>query len=194
MMKKQFLFLIVIIGFIVLSFAHKPIFDDVFHGDFESALVIKEAQVSQITYHEFSAEEPVFWVKFLALENEEIQIVLNVPYAEKFSDLEVYMAIFRQVSDDLEDSESKSEKIEFPFEVPDEHDGVLLHSRFYQREFFHEPFSNTDSWFILREKFTPLDTGVFYVAVWPEGKFQPGGKIGFSIGTLERFTALDLFK
>ena len=39
-----------------LLFGHKPIFDDLFHGDFENALVIREPQVSQITYHEFTDE------------------------------------------------------------------------------------------------------------------------------------------
>ncbi len=193
-MKKRFLFTILIFIVIFSVFGHKPIFDNEYHGDFESALIIKEPQVSQITYHEFSDEEPVFWIKFLAQEDEEIQIVLNVPFSERFSDFEVYMALFRQVPDDLGDSEHKTGEIIFPFEEPDEHDRVILHSRLYEREFFHEPFSNTDSWFILRERFTPVETGVYYVAVWPEAKFQPGGRIGFSIGTLERFTALDLFK
>jgi len=194
MMKMKFLFIFIFLGMFITSFAHKPIFDDLFHGDFESALIIKEPQVSQITYHEFSDEEPEFWIKFLGQKNEEIQIVLNIPYHERFSDLEVYMALFRKVSDDLGDSEHKTVGIAFPFEVPDEHDGVILHSRLYEREFFHEPFSNTESWFILRERFTPLETGVYYVAIWPEKKFQPDGRVGFSIGTLERFSALDLFK
>src|SRR6056297_3651373 len=136
MMKKRFIFTIMIFSIIFSGFAHKPIFDDVFHCDFENALIIKEPQVSQITYHEFSDEEPVFWIKFLGREDEEIQIVLNVPFSEQFSDFEVYMALFRQVPDDLEESEHKLVQMDIPFEEPDDYDGIVLHSRLYEREFF----------------------------------------------------------
>ena len=193
-MKKRFLFLIVFFAVILTVFAHKPIFDEEFHGDFESALMIKDAQVSQITYHEFSEQEPVFWVKFLGTKDEEIQIVLNVPYLERFSDLNVYMALFRQVSDNLDSSLEEVVAIDLPFEKPDDYEGIIFYSGLYQREFFHEPFSNTNSWFVLRQKFTPSETGVYYAAIWPEDTFSDGGKIGFSIGILERFTIADLFK
>lgn len=194
MMKKGLMLALLLTITAALLFGHKPIFDDLFHGDFENALVIREPQVSQITYHEFTDEEPVFWITFLGEKDEEIQIVLNVPYQEKFSDMEVYMALFRQVSDDLDTVWDRFATGEFPFEAPLNHQMVLLYSGLYEREFFHEPFSNTDSWFVLRQRFTPLERGVYYVAIWPEQSFSPGGKIGFSIGVLERFTPLDLFK
>ena len=193
-MKKTVLILIMILAVILSVFAHKPIFDDAFHGDFESALIIKDAQVSQITYHEFSEQEPVFWVKFLGTKDEEIQIVLNVPYLERFADLNVYMALFRQVPDNLDGSLEEVVEIDLPFESPDDYEGIVFYSGLYEREFFHEPFSNTKSWFVLRQRFTPSETGVYYAAIWPEDAFSPGGKIGFSIGILERFTIADLFK
>ena len=192
MMKKVYIFLILLIGFILSSFAHKPIFDDAFHGDFNHALVIKDAQVSQITYHEFSNEEPVFWVKFLGIKDEEIQIVLNVPYSERLADMDVYMALFRKGSDDLNTASKKSVDLIVPFDTPEDHEGVVFYSGFYDREFFHEPFSNTNSWFVLRQRFTPVETGVYYAAIWPEEDFSAGGKVGFSIGTLERFSPLDI--
>ena len=191
-MKKSVIFLFVMFAVFISIFAHKPIFDNAFHGDFKHALVIKDAQVSQITYHEFSNEEPVFWVKFLGIKGEEIQIVLNVPYFERFADMDVYMALFRKVSDDLKTSLEKTVDLDVPFETPQAHERIIFYSGFYDREFFHEPFSNTDSWFVLRQKFTPLETGVYYAAIWPEEDFSPGGKIGFSIGILERFTVLDI--
>jgi|GEM_PF-1852552 len=194
MMKKRLILAILLTITAAFLFGHKPIFDDLFHGDFESALVIQEPQVSQITYHEFTDEEPVFWITFLGEKDEEIQLVLNVPYREKFSTMEVYMALFRQVSDDLDAAWDRLVTVEFPFESPPNHQMVRLYSGLYEREFFHEPFSNTDSWFVLRQRFTPSERGVYSVAVWPEQAFLPGGKIGFSIGVLERFTPFDLFK
>src|SRR6056297_2954754 len=106
-MKKRIVFTFLIVAAFISSFAHKPIFDDAFHGDFNHALVIKDAQVSQITYHEFSNEEPVFWLKFLGIKDEEIQIVLNVPYSERLADMDVYMALFRKGSDDLNTASKK---------------------------------------------------------------------------------------
>ena len=184
---------IMLIVFISLSvYAHKPIFDDELHNSFKTALEIQSPQVSQITYHEFTAKEPVFWVKFIAEKGEAIKIVLTTPYHEKYADFNLYMTLFSEKGRvSLKENDGVRNSLTFTF--PEGYDYLTVNSKDYENRFFHEPFSNTDSWFLLTDYILPEETGWHYIALYPVEGFEDSGKVGFSIGVLERFLPLDLF-
>ena len=192
MKKIVFLILFLILILLITSFAHKPIFDDELHNTFETALEIKSPQVSQITYHEFSETEAVFWIKFKAVKDEPVKIILTTPYHEKYADFNLYMTIFSE-NGKAALKERAGITTDLPFSFPDSYDHLTVNTKDYDNEFFHEPFSNTDSWFMLVDYVVPEESGWIYIALNPTEEFQNFGKVGLSVGVLERFLPLDFF-
>jgi len=194
MKKTNLLIILITIVFLLQISAHKPIFDDETHETMETALDIKDPDVSQITYHIFTQEEPIFWVTFKGVAGDKIKVVLNIPFKKEYEDYAVHMAVIGPgIVDSLKHTVYKSFD-ELPFEKPEKAGVNIVDSSEYEKEYFHEPFSNTQSWFILKDHLDIPRDGRFYLAVWPGRDLDYRGRVGVSIGHLERFSPLDLFK
>ncbi|MEI6499552.1 MAG: hypothetical protein WCP21_00840 [Armatimonadota bacterium] len=160
--------------------AHKPRFSDGTAVDPEHALIVQDPVMSQVYYHEVTAAAPRLWLAFDLAKDQEVYLQLGMPVLDRLKHYRPAMAL---VGPGLP-------AIDLPFAVPEKSGGVLWKTDGVQQpQFFHEPFTGTDSW-ILKETRTKVpQTGRYYaVAFVPAGT---PGKLWLAIGTEEKFGSED---
>jgi hypothetical protein len=156
--------------------AHKPRFSDGTAVDPEHALVVQDPVMSQVYYHEVTQSAPRLWLAFDMQKDQEVYLQLGMPVLDRLKNYRPAMAL---VGPGLP-------AIDLPFAMPENLGGVLWKTDDVQQpQFFHEPFTGTDSW-ILKETRTKVPQAGRYYAV----AFVPAGTLGklwLAIGTEEKF-------
>jgi len=165
------------------AWAHKPFFSDGTAVDAERALVVQDPVVSQVFYHEITTVAPRLWLAFDLKQNQEVYLQIGVPVLERLRD---YRPSFALVGPGLP-------RAHLPFGVPAGMGArVSRTSRVRQPQFFHEPFTGTDSW-ILREVRTKIAQAGRYYAVAFAPSDKPG-KLWLAIGTQEKWEPAEFAK
>ncbi|UCD27978.1 MAG: hypothetical protein JSV03_12870, partial [Planctomycetota bacterium] len=125
---------------------------------------------------------PQLWLTFEARSGQEVFLQLGVPAIERLQDFRPALALLGP----------SLPAVDLPFTVPEGLGGIVLApGAEVEPEFFHEPFTGTDSW-ILGEIQTVLsESGRYYaVAYVPNGQT---GKLWVAPGRQEVFGLADIF-
>lgn len=159
-----------------IASAHLPIFDDGTAVDAEHALFISDIGLSQVVYHDVSEPVQPLWLAFDAVAGQALYFNPGVPALDRLRD---YRPTFVLVGPGLPEAP-------LPFAVPPDN-GAEVYSTtdIADPEFFHEPFSGTDSWILLEKTVILPQSGRYHlVGYLPSG--QPG-KFWIAVGKREEF-------
>jgi hypothetical protein len=165
------------------AFAHHPVFTDATGKNPETAIQMTDPEISQVVYREITKETPCIWLTFTAPKEFALFIQVGVPVIDRLKDFRPAMVV---VGPGL-----TGEAV--PFQIP-EHMGtkVFLTQEVAKPRFFHEHFTNTDSWILRSETVKLPEPGRYYlVAFSPQ---QQTGKLWLSVGKKESFSLGDLME
>ena len=163
------------------ALGHRPIFTEDKGTDPQTAIPIKDPRISQVVYREITVELPTVWLAFDAPKDFELFAQIGVPVIERLKQFRPAMAI---VGPGLPRSD-------LPFAIPkDAGAKVFPTNEVAQPRFFHEHFTQTDSWILRSETVVLPQAGRYYlVAFSPE---KQTGKLWLSLGKRESFSLEDL--
>lgn len=161
--------------------AHRPIFTDDKATNADTAIQIKDPRISQVVYREIKKDSSQVWLSFETPKKFKLFVQIGVPVVDRLKDFRPAMVI---VGPGLPDKDP-------PFKLPKNTGAkVLLTKDVEKPRFFHEPFTNTDSW-ILRSETVILPTaGRYYLVGYSSDKQT--GKLWLSVGKKESFSLKDL--
>ena len=163
-----------------LLFAHHPIFTDDKATGPETAIQIKNPHISQVVYREITNDLPQIWLSFEAPKDFKLFVQIGVPVIDRLKDYRPAMVV---VGPGLPEQDS-------PFILPENTGASVFTTKKIEKpRFFHEPFTNTDSWILRSETITLHNAGRYYLV-----GFSPAnelGKLWLSIGQTESFNLND---
>jgi hypothetical protein len=183
-MKAGFLLLVLFVGSACLpqqANAHRPIFTEDKATGPDTAIPIKDPQISQVVYREITKDSSQVWLAFEVPKDFKLFVQIGVPAIDRLKDFRPAMAI---VGPGLPDNDP-------PFTLPkDAGAKVLLTKEVAKPRFFHEHFTNTDSWILRGETVVLPKAGRYYLAGYSPDKQT--GKLWLSVGKKESFSLEDL--
>ena len=163
--------------------AHRPIFTSEKGIDPDTAVRIDEPEVSQVIYRSISDETPQLWLAVNAEKDFELFVQIGVPVIDR---LKEFRPSFVVLGPDLP-------KISVPFSIPEGIGGKTFSTaEVKDPRFFHEHFTDTDSWILRGETVVFPASGTCYVVAYSPS--NQAGKLWISVGTKEKFGPLDLLK
>jgi hypothetical protein len=164
-----------------VAWAHRPILSDGSARDASSAHYIADVDLSQVVYHEVTAESPHLWLTFDLNEGQSLYFQLGVPVIDRLKDYRPALAL---VGPGLPPAN-------LPFAVPDRLGAQDFTSdQVTQPKEFYEPFSGTSSWILLTETVPVPAAGRYYLVAYdPAG--QPG-KLWVTLGQREELGLGDI--
>jgi hypothetical protein len=164
-----------------LARAHRPIFTDDKATDSDSAIQIKDPQISQVVYRELTGESPQIWLSFETPKDFSLFVQIGVPAIDRLKDFRPAMVI---VGPGLPEKEP-------PFKLPKGAGAKVLATKEVAKpRFFHEPFTNTDSWILRSETVVLPQAGRYYLVAYSPDKQT--GKLWLSVGKRESFSLEEL--
>jgi hypothetical protein len=182
--KAGFLLLVFFVGSASLpqeANAHRPIFTDDKATGPDTAIPIKDPQISQVVYREITKDSSQVWLAFEVPKDFKLFVQIGVPAIDRLKDFRPAMAI---VGPGLPDNDP-------PFTLPkDAGAKVLLTKEVAKPRFFHEHFTNTDSWILRGETVVLPKAGRYYLVGYSPDKQT--GKLWLSVGKKESFSLEDL--
>ena len=179
-MKAGFLLLVVFMGSTSAN-AHRPIFTEDKATGPDTAIPIKDPQISQVVYREITKDSSQVWLAFEVPKDFKLFVQIGVPAIDRLKDFRPAMAI---VGPGLPDNDP-------PFTLPkDAGAKVLLTKEVAKPRFFHEHFTNTDSWILRGETVVLPKAGRYYLVGYSPDKQT--GKLWLSVGKKESFSLEDL--
>jgi hypothetical protein len=178
--KALVIALLVVLYSAVTAHAHKPVAIGGSYPTFDQALWMTDIDVSQVAYAELTDGDRALWLAFDAAAGTRLDLSLGVPVIDRLTDYRPSMAVLGP----------GLPAIELPFETPPGSEGVIFDSAGKEPEFFHEPFTGTDSWILLEEAVDLPETDTYYVVVWPPGEIVD--KLWIAIGVREEFGISDV--
>jgi hypothetical protein len=163
------------------AWAHKPIFSDGSADNADSAILIDDVTISQVVYHEVTEGATQVWLTFEGQANYVLTVQLGVPFIERLADFRPAVAA---VGPFLAEAD-------LPVDVPPGMGAAVWTTEdVADPEFFHEPFTGTDSWILGQFQLTLPTTGRYYVAAYvPSGDL---GKLWVAVGEREQFGLEDI--
>jgi len=162
-----------------LLYAHKPIFTSQEGTDSNTAVTIEHPNISQVIYRELSDDTPQLWLAFEAVKDFELFVQIGIPVIEQ---LKYFRPAFAVLGPDLP-------SISLPFSKPKILGGKAFTTVNIEPRFFHEHFTQTDSWILRSENITVPSEGQYYVVVYSPCEIK--GKFWISVGKQEKFTQDD---
>jgi hypothetical protein len=172
--------LLVVLYSAATAHAHKPAAIGGSYPTFDQALWVTDIDVSQVAYAELTDGDRALWLAFDAAAGTRLDLSLGVPVIDRLTDYRPSIAILGP----------GLPAIELPIETPPGSGGVIFDSAGREPEFFHEPFTGTDSWILVEEAVDLPETGTYYVVAWPPGVIVD--KLWVAIGVREEFGISDV--
>ena len=180
-------------GFLLLAFlvgsasmpqeanAHRHIFTEDKATGPETAIPIKDPQISQVVYREITKDSSTVWLAFEVPKDFRLFVQIGVPAIDRLKTFRPAMAI---VGPGLPENDP-------PFTLPKGAGAmVLLTKEVAKPRFFHEHFTNTDSWIVRGETVVLPKAGRYYLVGYsPDRQI---GKLWLSVGKKESFSLEDL--
>jgi uncharacterized surface protein with fasciclin (FAS1) repeats len=157
-------------------YAHRPLFTDDPAKSPQTAVLIKEPEISQVVYRQITQQNPQIWLTFEAPADFELFIQLGVPVISRQKDFRPAMAL---IGPGLPENDP-------PFKIPSGLGAKIFRTDdISEPRFFHEEFTKTDSWILRTEILTLNNPGKYYlVAFAPDNTY---GKVWLAIGEKESF-------
>ena len=170
-----------VVGAPAVAWAHQPTMSDGSAPDASTALLITDVDLSQVVYHEVTAQSPQLWLAFDLEEGQSLYFQLGLPVIERLTDYRPALAL---IGPGLPPAD-------LPFAIPDGLGAQLFTSeQVAEPRRFDEPFSGTSSWILLTETIQVPATGRYYLVAYdPAG--QPG-KVWVALGQREEFSFSDI--
>ena len=160
--------------------AHRLVPDDGTHTTAESAISLDDMDLSQVVYHEVTAESNHLWVAFDAAAGQNLYWQLGLPAIEGLEDYRPTVVVLGP----------GLPAVDVPFDIPEGLGGVVVDTTGMSYEFFNEHFTGTQDWIVHEEDRTLTDAGRYYVVAYhPEGT---PGKFWLAIGRREEFGLSDI--
>jgi hypothetical protein len=171
--------------FIGMSFpqqllAHRPIFTEDAAAHPETAIQMTDPDISQVFYREVAEKKPQIWLTFSVPKDFDLFIQIGVPVIDRLKDFRPATVV---VGPGLPEKNP-------PFNLPKGMGAKVFPTNEVEKpRFFHEPFTNTDSWILRSETIRLASPGRYYlVAFSPQGQT---GKLWLSVGKKESFSTDD---
>jgi hypothetical protein len=163
--------------------AHRPIFTDAAGTNAETAIQMGSPDISQVVYRQITKETPEIWLTFSAPKEFALFIQVGVPVIDRLKDFRPAMAV---IGPGLPNEA-------MPFPVPDHMGAKIFSTQEVEKpRFFHEHFTNTDSWILRSETVKLTEPGRYYLVAFSPKKQT--GKLWLSIGKKESFNLGDLMQ
>ncbi len=161
--------------------AHRPIFTEDAATSAETAIQMTDPDISQVVYREIGEKKPQVWLTFTVPKDFELFIQIGVPVVDRLKDFRPAMVV---VGPGLPEEDA-------PFALPKDTGAKIFSTGEVEKpRFFHEHFTNTDSWILRSETVRLTNPGRYYlVACSPQGQT---GKLWLSLGKKESFSLDDL--
>ena len=157
--------------------AHRPAFPDGSNKSSTNAFELDDIDISQAIYQILHKDEQI-WLSFDPKDSsiKTLIIQLGIPVLEETKSFRPMVAVVSK----------KLDKVDLPFDIPDGFGAVLYETNSSQNiKNFHEPFTNTDSWILIEDKFEITETDIHYIVIF--SKTNQTGKFWFATGTREVF-------
>jgi hypothetical protein len=160
--------------------AHRPIFtEDKATGE-DTAIKVKEPQNSQVVYWDITKDAPQVWLSFEAPKDFKLFVQIGVPVIDRLKDFRPAMVV---VGPGLPEKEP-------PFALPKGTGAEVLTTKEVAKpRFFHEHFTNTDSWILRSETISLPKNGRYHLVAYSPDKQT--GKLWLSVGKKESFSLED---
>lgn len=171
-------FLGVLIGMLLPQrlLAHRPVFTEDAATSAATAIPMADPNISQVVYREISRERPQVWLTFTMPKDCELFIQIGVPVIDRLKDFRPAMAV---VGPGLPENDA-------PFTLPKDMGAKVFSTKEVGKpRFFHEHFTNTDSWILRSETVRLTSPGRYYLVAFSPQKQV--GKLWLSLGTKESF-------
>jgi hypothetical protein len=183
---RRFLIVSIVVSLLLWSpfaSAHRPLWDEGTGQDSTHAIAIKDANISQVAYHEIASQSSRLWLTLEAQEGQEVYLELGVPVIDRLKNFRPALAV---LGPDLP-------TVQLPFEIPAGLGGQIFDTETVKEpRVYHEPFTGTDSWVWREIRFKAPATGKYFVVAYvPSGET---GKVWVALGEQEQFGPLDLFR
>lgn len=164
--------------------AHFPYLSDGEYGAPETAFEIEDIDVSMVLYHIVGCDALQLWLSFEAEAGHPLIAQLAIPKLDRLAD---YRPSFAVIGPGLPQPE-----VDLPFEMPEEGLGAWVYdtSDIAEPEYFFEPFSQTESWILVKIEEEPLaDAGRYYLVAWVPSRMT--GKLWVTAGIEEDFSGIN---
>ncbi len=172
--------LLALLVFPAVGLAHLPSLSDGTEVDAAHARVIADPDISQVVYHEVTSGTSRLWLTFTGTAGQKLYAQIGVPVIDRLKD---YRPAFAVIGPGLPAAT-------LPFDIPAGLGGVVYTTDAVTPEFFHEPFSGTDSWILREETLTLPADGQYYVVAYVPS--QQAGKLWLAVGKREQFGPLEI--
>jgi hypothetical protein len=178
-------FLCVLIGMLLPQrlLAHRPLFTEDAATSAGTAIPMADPDISQVVYREITQQTPQVWLTFTVPKDFELFLQIGVPVIDRLKDFRPAMVV---VGPGLPTNDA-------PFTLPKDMGAKVFSTKEVEKpRFFHEHFTNTDSWILRSETFRLNGPGRYYlVAFSPQNEI---GKLWLSVGKKESFSISDFMK
>lgn len=182
-MKRMVLTLVILTGVLSVSYAHKPLENPAASSDYHGAVLIEDPDVSYVIYHAVTEERPRVWLRLQTEASYQLYVSLGVPVIDRLKEYRPAVAI---IGPGLPEAS-------FDFEIPQGTGAVVFESEgVSEPRFFHESFTNTDSWIHIEEWVRLPEEGTYYIVGYHPENIP--GKLWIAPGTEEKWGLSDIFK
>jgi hypothetical protein len=165
------------------SQAHRPIFTDEKGDTPETAVKIAEPEVSQVIYRSLTDKAPQLWLQVDVESEFELFVQIGIPVVDR---LKNYRPSFVVLGPGLSE-------ISTPFSIPENIGGENYSTENIEKpRFFHEHFTDTDSWILQGETIKLPSPGKYYVVAY--SPTEQKDKLWLSVGKKEKFGLLDILR
>ena len=182
-MFKTIIKFAVVFTFLICSGAqaHKPIFTNEKGTSPESAVQIKEPDVSQVIYRKLTDETPQLWLAIDVEKDFKLFVQIGIPVIDR---LKKFRPSFVVLGPNLP-------SVSTGFAIPKGMGGIIFPTESVEKpRFFHEHFTKTDSWILRSETITLPDKGRYYVVAYSPSEQKD--KFWLAVGKKEKFGLLDM--
>lgn len=160
--------------------AHRYIPNDGSHTSPESAIAVGDPTVSQVVYHDLTAESSPLWITFETAAPFDLWVQFALPALGEIPAFRPELAI---IGPGLPEAD-------LPIDVPEGMGALVLETAGYDPRFYDEHFTGTPSW-IFREQWVALpEAGRYYLAAYHPTCEK--GKLWVALGKREVFTIEDV--
>ena len=180
MIHKSYISILLLLIFAESVYAHKPVWSDKSAADANNAIPLIDPNISQVVYRSLPAGPNQIWTASTAHTKFKLFVQIGVPVIERFKKFRPNLAVVAQ----------GLPKSNLPFQIPADYGATVIDTNSVEPRFFHEPFTNTDSWILESKTIELPKSGTFYVVAFDLN--QTGGKLWISVGKKEKFGLRDI--
>ena len=150
--------------------AHFPLIAGDKHHNKNNALTIEKIHISKVMYQSISKAKPESWINFEVSAETNLDIEIGLPKLDSLKNFRPTVEI-----------------------ITPENESIFIHtSKINNPESFHEPYTDTESWILIRQSMKLRSTGTYFIKSFSTTK--DSGKLWIAVGKEESFGVGELTK